>query len=68
MDAILMYTNIDTNHALAVIGDYLRKNPVTNVNAEALINGLTLLMKHNVFCFGDTYLRQQSSRLAQLPS
>lgn len=56
-DATSMYTNIDTDHAMLVISGYLRLHrPVDNV--EAIITGLDLLMRNNIFKFGDTYWHQ----------
>jgi hypothetical protein len=57
-DAVSMYTNIDTAHALAVITDFLRHHPICHeipVIAEPLIAALSIIMRHNVFQFGDTY-------------
>jgi hypothetical protein len=60
-DATSMYTNIDTNHALTEIEKFLRKSPISvleDVNVDALIAALCLIMEHNVFVFGDTFWRQ----------
>jgi hypothetical protein len=53
-DAVSMYTNISTAHALQVISDYLATHEFAGVPADALIAALTLIMKNNVFTFGDT--------------
>jgi hypothetical protein len=42
-----MYTNIDTDHALKIIGDYIENNQCT-AHKEALIQALHLVMR-NVF-------------------
>jgi hypothetical protein len=60
-DASSMYTNIDTEHALEVIGNWLHESPIPKleqVNVTALLMGLRLVMSFNVFCFGDSYWHQ----------
>jgi hypothetical protein len=56
-DAKSMYTNISTDHALLQIGAYLRKHPQCS-NASAIMQALSLLMRNNIFRFGDTYWKQ----------
>ncbi len=56
-DARSMYTNIDTSHALKNIGDYLRLQDDCP-HAPSIMQALTLLMRNNVFRFGDTYYKQ----------
>ena len=60
MDATAMYTNINTDHALRIIGNYLQQNSLKfpSVPFEAVMVALTLVMKCNVFRFGDTYWNQ----------
>jgi hypothetical protein len=63
-----MYTNIDTEHALNEITDFLRNNPFPNeVNIPALIDGLRIVMRHNVFRFGDTFWIQQTGTAMGAP-
>ena len=61
-DAKSMYTNIDTNIALARISAYLRldstKQQFTHYDPEALIAALEIVMRKNIFRFGDLYLTQ----------
>ena len=59
-DAVSMYTNINTNHALRIIGDYLQRNSskFPSVPYEAVMVGLSLIMNNNVFRFGDTFWHQ----------
>jgi hypothetical protein len=60
-DAVSMYTNIDTEHALAVIETFLVSSPIPEmeqVNVKALVKALKIIMNHNVFRFGDTYWAQ----------
>jgi hypothetical protein len=52
-----MYTNINTDHALQIIGHYLR-NHCECPNVEAIMQALSILMRNNIFCFGDTFWKQ----------
>jgi hypothetical protein len=67
-DAVSMYTNIDTDHALAVIGDFLRNHDLAKgLPAESLIAGLEIIMRWNVFQFGDTHWKQLSGTAMGTP-
>jgi hypothetical protein len=58
-DAISMYTKIDTDHALEKIAFFLRNHALAKgLPTEAIIDGLELIMRWNIFMFGDTYWRQ----------
>ena len=59
-DAVSMYTNINTRHALRIIGDYLQRNSqkFPSVPYEAVMVALSLIMTNNIFRFGDTYWHQ----------
>ena len=58
-DAVSMYTNINTNHALSALKNFLRHSPLAfGAPVEALLAGLSLIMTHNVFAFDDTYWLQ----------
>jgi hypothetical protein len=52
-----MYTNIDTDHALLRIATFLRHHPDCP-NASALIEALEIIMRYNIFQFGNTYWQQ----------
>lgn len=70
MDAKSMYTNIDTTHALYTIKKFLLSSPMINntgVNIKATISALTIIMKHNVFVFGDTFWLQTSGTAMGTP-
>jgi hypothetical protein len=59
VDAVSMYTNIDTDHALTVISKYLRSHPhCHDVGAEPIICALEIIMRNNLFKFGDTHWLQ----------
>jgi hypothetical protein len=67
-DAVSMYTNIDTDHALAVIAPFLRQHPLAEgLPAESLISGLELIMRWNIFAFGDTHWKQLSGTAMGTP-
>ena len=57
-DAVSMYTNIPTDRALLFIGKYLRRTHFPGIPTEALMDALRLVMKNNIFTFGDTTWRQ----------
>ena len=56
-DAHSMYTNIPTDRALMFIGRYLRSNHFDGVPLDTLMEALRLVMKNNIFTFGDTTLK-----------
>ena len=59
-DATSMYTNIDTDAAISAIHHYIVTNHAKFpfLPVHPLTEALTLLMKHNIFQFGDTYWKQ----------
>ena len=58
-DAVSMYTNIDTGHAIAQIRQYLRLNKLgTLVDRSAVLEALHIVMYNNMFEFGDTFWLQ----------
>ena len=61
-DAVSMYTNIDTNEALASICPFLRHNEshYGHYDSRTLIRAIKLVMKNNIIKFGDVYARQVS--------
>lgn len=62
MDARSMYTNINTQHALAQITAFLESSPLCSDLSSTikcgLVAALRIIMCHNVFRFGDTYWLQ----------
>jgi hypothetical protein len=69
-DAQSMYTNINKVHALTEISAFLRASPIPlqeNVNVDALIEGLRIIMNHNLFRFGDTFWAQQDGTAMGTP-
>jgi hypothetical protein len=72
MDAVAMYTNIETTHALSEINKFLRTDRPDiclneDINIDALMNALEIIMRHNIFKFGDTYLLQTSGTAMGTP-
>ena len=59
-DATSMYTNINTNMAIIEIAQYLHQhsNRFPTIPADALISALSIVMRNNVFRFGDTFWHQ----------
>jgi hypothetical protein len=54
-----MYTNVDTDHAMEVIANFLQMSPLcTGVPHAAIITSLKFLMRNNYFRFGDTFWYQ----------
>ena len=60
-DATSMYTNIDTNHAIDVIGkwlDSIANELPANFPLKAVKAAMVLVMKNNIFEWGDLYFLQ----------
>ena len=55
-----MYSNIRTSKALREIGQYLHQHEArfSNIPTDALSEALGIIVKNNVFQFGDTYWHQ----------
>ena len=59
-DAVSMYTNIDTEHAIQVISawlDSLSELPL-DFPVNAVKDAMKIVMRNNIFEWGDTYFRQ----------
>jgi hypothetical protein len=68
-DAESMYTNIDTNRALAYISSYSLYHAAEFefYYVEALIKALKIFMKNSIFTFSDAYWRQDSGTAMGTP-
>jgi hypothetical protein len=67
-DAVSMYTNIDTDHALEKISHFLRTSALAaGSNSEAIISGLEILMRPTYFSFGDTHWLQTTGTAMGTP-
>jgi hypothetical protein len=63
-----MYTNIDTDHALDIIANFLHNHELaTGLPAEPIISGLELIIRWNIFIFGDTHWKQLSGTIMGTP-
>jgi hypothetical protein len=70
-DAVSMYTNINTEAALQEIGSYLDENrdDFTEIPIDALMQALSLIMRNNIFTFGDTiWLQLSGTAMGQPPA
>ena len=68
-DATSMYTNIDTTHALAIIGDYIdeHEGEFPHLEPEPLKKALELVMRNMICVFGDLYFRQKKGTAMGTP-
>jgi hypothetical protein len=68
-DAVSMYTNIPTERALTLICNHIREtaHSLPNVPVEALCAALRIVMRCNIFSFGDTFWRQISGTAMGCP-
>ncbi|MEM7539815.1 MAG: hypothetical protein AAF639_47105, partial [Chloroflexota bacterium] len=67
-DAIGMYSNISTTHALSVIKDFLKTNPLCeDTDWKPIYIALCIVMRHNIFQFSDLYFRQVSGTAMGTP-
>ena len=68
MDAVSMYTNIDTDHALYTISDFLKSNPIcSDINEPLITRAMEIIMRNNIFQFDDTYWKQLSGTAMGTP-
>jgi hypothetical protein len=61
-DVVSMYTNITTDQALTLICNHIRATAhlIPDIPVEALCSALRIVMRCNIFSFGDTFWRQIS--------
>ena len=56
VDAQAMYTNMNTKHAISYIAYFIRTSPMyREINKEAVVNALKIVMNKYIFKFRDTY-------------
>jgi hypothetical protein len=61
VDAVAMYSNIDTEHGIEVITTWLKQHGDTlpsDTPVDFIIAALKEIMENNIFQFGDTFWRQ----------
>ena len=69
-DANSMYTNIDTTHALEVFTWFFNHHPLClpiRGRAKMILEALELLMRNNLFQFGDTFWKQEDGTAMGAP-
>jgi hypothetical protein len=68
-DAVSMYTNIPTEQALTLMCNHIRATAhlIPNIPVEALCSALRIVMRCNIFSFGDTFWRQISGTAMGCP-
>jgi hypothetical protein len=68
-DVVSMYTNIPTAKALSFISNHIREtaHEFQDIPAEALIEALGIVMRNNVFTFGDVTYRQDRGTVMGTP-
>lgn len=70
-DAVSMGTNIDTDHALSVVSEFLRTHPLCQniCNFNSINRGLEILMRNNLFKFGNTcWLQLEGTAMGAPPA
>jgi len=71
-DAVAMYTNIPTGRALRKIKEHLRDNSdrySADIPIEATLDGLDMVMRLNIFTFGDmTFLQKRGTAMGAPPA
>ena len=69
-DAISMYTNIDVDHSILIIKTWLQTfqhELPPNFPSSFLVTAITVIMKNNVFSFGDTHWLQRTGTAMGTP-
>jgi hypothetical protein len=70
-DVVSMYTNIPTAKALSFISNHIREtaHEFQDIPAEALVEALGIVMRNNVFTFGDvTYTQVRGTAMVTPPA
>jgi hypothetical protein len=72
MDTKSMYSNIDTQHAKLEITNYLQEqnfNRMYNIDTNAVIGALHIIMRHSMFTFNnDIYTQLTSTAMVAPPA
>ena len=66
-DAVSMYTNIPTEKALRIITNLLISRFADEVPTSAIIEALEIVMKNNIFTFGDMFFKQNTGTAMGAP-
>ena len=71
MDATSMYTNIDTDHGLHILEQFLEMHKdelPAGFPTKLVLEAMNIVMRFNVFEFGDTIIRQLTGTAMGTPS
>jgi hypothetical protein len=64
----MLYTNINTNHALKTLQPFLSTSPLcAGCPANTIITALDILMQQNIFKLGDTFWKQKTGTATGTP-
>ena len=69
-DAVSMYTNIDNQHGIDTIGRWLnlhRADLPTDFPSIKILEGLDIIMRNNVFSFGNRFFKQANGTAMGTP-
>ena len=69
-NAISMYTNIDVNHSIFVMSEFFslfRSELPPDFPTSLIISAISIIMKNNVFSFGDTFWLQKTGTAMGTP-
>ena len=66
-DAVSMYTNIPTEKGLHIVAQYLQNRFANEVPARAVMAALKIVMRNNIFQFGDLFFRQRTGTAMGAP-
>ena len=69
-DAISMYTNIDVDHSIDIVRQWFiefKDEIPTDIPTNLLITALEIVMKNNIFTFGDTFWQQKTGTAMGTP-
>ena len=68
VDTTSMYTNIDTSHTLEMLSGFLRTSPfASGVDAEACLDAIRIIMRHNIFRFSASFWVQKNGTAMGTP-
>ena len=66
-DAVSMYTNIPTEKGLQLITNYLMRRFLHELPVRAICEALSIVMKNNIFQFGDMFFKQKTGTAMGAP-
>ena len=66
-DAVSMYTNIPTDKGLHLLSAFLRRKYEKELPVDAVMSALKIIMKNNIFQFGDLFFLQRTGTAMGAP-